>query len=295
VPFTIRWPAGGLDTASGGRDVRVLARATDVLPTLIDLCGLAIDPGVEFDGLSLAGVARGTEERLPDRLTVIQYGHTNQGTSFGLSGHNVAAVLWGRWRLVNGSELYDITSDPGQATDVAATHPDIAARMQDHYARWWGEVGENLEIYQPLTIGAPAENPMRLCSPDWAWAYVDNQHNVRGPVLDSGVWHVQAEREGLYSFALRRWPKESGLPIAAPAPPMKGVDGGWPEGKAMPVASAWLRAGRSEDTAPVPEGAPEVTFRMPLNRGPAQIQSWWFDADGNRLAGAYYLTAERME
>jgi hypothetical protein len=72
------------------------------------------------------------------------------------------------------------------------------------------------------------------------------------------------------------------------------VDGTWPEGKALPVASAWLRAGQSDKSMPVPDGATEVTFQMALDRGPAQIQSWWVDADGNRLAGAYYLTAERL-
>ena len=284
----------GNGTPSAGRDVTGVSRATDVLPTLVDLCGLRVDDGVAFDGVSLAGVARGTEAALPDRMTVVQYGHPNEAPAFGRTGKDVASVLWGRWRLVNGGELYDIAADPGQAHDVAAAHPGVAARMRDHYEAWWDGVGGNLDQYQPLTIGAAEENPMRLCSADWAWAYADNQRNIRGPVLDSGTWHVQAAHAGTYSFTLRRWPEESGLGIAAEAPPLEGVDGGWPAGRAIPAASAWLRAGASDATLPVPEGATEVTFRMPLDVGPAQIQSWWLDAGGRQLAGAYYLTAERL-
>ena len=277
-----------------GRDVPDVTRATDLLPTLVDLCGLQVDEGVEFDGVSLAAVARGTEAALPDRMTVVQYGHPNESPEFGRTAKDVASVLWGRWRLVNGGELYDIAADPGQERNVAAAHPGVAARMRDHYERWWAGVGDNLDRYQPLTIGAAAENPMRLCSADWAWAFADNQRNIRGPAMDSGTWHVQAACAGTYSLTLRRWPEESGLAIAAEAPPLVGVDGGWPAGKAIPAASAWLRAGGSEAILPVPEGATEVTFRMPFDAGPAQIRSWWIDAAGNQLAGAYYLTAQLL-
>ena len=332
VPCLLRWPSGGIGGARGnspppaaaaattgsslpsvanaaagvgavpaagggpaaGRDVPDVARATDLLPTLVDLCRLRVEPGVEFDGVSLAGVARGTEAALPDRMTVVQYGHPNERPDFGRSGKYVAAVLWGRWRLVGGGELYDIAADPGQASDVAAQHPEVAARMRDHYEAWWAGVDGNLETYQPLTVGAAEENPMRLCSADWAWVYADNQRNIRAPVTGSGTWHVHAAHAGTYSFTLRRWPQESCLGIAAPAPPLEGVDGGWPAGNALPAASAWLRAGAAEDTLPVPDGATEVTFRMPLERGPAQIRSWWRDAAGNHLAGAFYLTAERL-
>ena len=287
-----RRAAGGGPPA--GRDVPDVARATDLLPTLVDLCGLRVEPGVEFDGVSLAGAARGSEAALPERMTVVQYGHPNEQPDFGRSGKFVGAVLWGRWRLVGGGELYDIAADPGQAHDVAAQHPGVVARMRDHYEAWWAGVDGNLDTYQPLTIGGAEENPMRLCSADWAWAYADNQRNIRAPVTGSGTWHVDAAHAGTYSFTLRRWPQESGLGIAAPAPPLEGVDGGWPAGNPLPVASAWLRAGTAEDTLPVPDGATEVTFRMPLERGAAQIRSWWIDAAGNHLAGAFYLTAERL-
>ena len=291
---TASWAAGGGPPA--GRDVTDVTRATDLLPTLIDLCETAGRRRAwSSTAWSLAGVARGTEAALPDRMTVVQYGHPNEAPEFGRTAKDVASVLWGRWRLVNGNELYDIAADPGQqAHDVAAAHPGVAARMRDHYEQWWAGVGDNLDRYQPLTIGAAEENPMRLCSADWAWAFADNQPNIRGPVMDSGTWHVQAARAGTYSLTLRRWPEESGLAVAAEAPPLVGVDGGWPAGKAIPAASAWLRAGDSEATLPVPDGAAEVTFRLPLDAGPAQIRSWWIDAQGRQLAGAYYLTAQHL-
>ena len=290
VPFFVRWPEGGV---GGGRDVRGLTRGTDVLPTLIDLCGLQVDDGLTFDGVSLANPLQEGKEPPADRMAVVQYGHLNEGV-YGHTEKNSAAVLWGPWRLVNGVELYNVGTDVGQTQDVAASNPSVVSRMRDYYEGWWAEAGDNLNLYRPLTIGSDQENPMRLCSCDWAWAYADNQSNLRDPVMDSGTWHVDVARDGLYSFTLRRWPEESGLGISASAPVMQGVDGTFPEGVALPVASAWLRAGDDEQTQHVPSGATGVTFRMALVSGPTQVKSWWYDAEGNRLAGAYYLSVERL-
>ena len=55
-----------------------------------------------------------------------------------------------------------------------------------------------------------------------------------------------------------------------------------------------LRMGQAEQALPVGDGATDITFRVALPRGPAQIDIWWHDAAGNRLAGACYLTAERL-
>ena len=290
VPFLVHWPGGGI---RGGRDVRGLARSTDLLPTLIDLCELRTDEGLTFDGVSLAGsMARG-EAPPVDRMAVVQYGHMNDGT-WGYAPEGVAAVLWDRWRLVNGSELYDIGVDPGQTSDVAEHHRDVVDRMKGFYGEWWSEVGENLETYQPLTIGTDHENPMRLCSADWAWVYADNQEGIRGCVMDSGTWHLNVAKAGMYRMTLRRWPRESGLGITSAAPVMQGVDGTLPAGKALPVASAWLQIGTSEQVTDVPTGADAVTFQVALDSGPAQVSSWWRDDEGKPLAGAFYLTAELL-
>ena len=291
VPCFIRWPAAGLE---GGRDVGGVTRGVDILPTLIDLCDLQAPDGWTCDGLSLAAHLRRPDKAVADRMSVVQYGHANEGAGTGFTGRHRAAVMWGRWRLVDGQELYNIGEDPGQQQDMAAANPELVKQLRGQYGAWWDGVNSTLTSYQPLTIGADAENPARLCSCDWAWVYADNQRGMRGPVMDSGTWHVDAARAGLYSFTLRRWPEESGLGISDPAPIMQGVDGSWPAGKALPVASAWLQVGRSEQALPVPPDATAQTFEMAVERGPTTVKSWWRDEEGNQLAGAYYLTAERL-
>ena len=93
--------------------------------------------------------------------------------------------MWQNWRLVNGHELYNVNIDPSQNNDLSTEHPDIVSQLHDHYQAWWDGVGQNLNHYHPLTIGTANENPMRLCSCDWAWVYADNQSNIRGCVTCS--------------------------------------------------------------------------------------------------------------
>jgi arylsulfatase A-like enzyme len=288
VPFFIRWPDGKLE---GGRDIKGVARTTDILPTLIDLCGLEAGEETEFDGFSLTGsIEKGFTP--DDRMAVIQYGHPYKGF-WGYTEKYHSAVLWKTWRLVDGKELYDISSDPGQEKDIAEANPGIVEKMLRHYEEWWEKNGSNLDFHQPITIGSDKENPTRLCSADWAEVYADWPQHIRGCVMDSGVWHVNADRAGEYEFTLMRWPEESKLGISAPAPVLKGVDGELPAGVALPVSKAWLKINDREETLQVPEGASGITFKMNLDKGPARIKSWWYDEKGKTLAGAFYMNVER--
>ena len=51
VPLLMRWPAGGLDS---GRDVGELTANIDMMPTLMELCGLGDPDDLSIDGKSLA-------------------------------------------------------------------------------------------------------------------------------------------------------------------------------------------------------------------------------------------------
>lgn len=290
VPCFFRWPASRI---GGGRDVDSLTRGTDILPTLVDLCGLRTPDGWTCDGYSLGPQIRDPAIPATDRMAVVQYGHANEGT-WGYSTQNTASVLWNSWRLVNGNELYDIRSDPGQERDISGSHPDVVAAMGGYYVEWWDDSRDTLSTYQRIGVGSDSENPVRLCSADWAWVYADNPTGIRGCVMDSGTWHVDVHREGLYRFALRRWPKESGLAVTSPAPEMVGFDGNLPPGVSLPIASAWLEVGETEKTQPVESDATEVVFELPLSPGPAHIRSWWNNEAGEPLTGAFYLSVERV-
>ena len=273
----VRWPDGKLGAP---RDVDALAHVQDILPTLEELCGLDKAKAPKIDGASLAGLLKGTVAALADRMLVVQYGQRPVKDD--------ACVMWDKWRLVLGKELYDLRSDPGQAKDIAAANPEVMKKMQAHYDAWWAGVAKTIDDFVPVSLGAAEENPVTLSSADWANVYCDNMQNVRAGLERNAPWHVRVERDGDYEIALRRWPKEADAAMSAGVPPFMGVDGGLPAGKALPVAKARLQIGGFDGTREVGAGDKECVFRVPRKAGKATLETWLYDAGGKELCGAYF-------
>ncbi len=214
VPFFIHWPEGGF---TGGRDVSPITAHVDVLPTLIDLCGVASPQGVKFDGRSIAPLLRGEDGAWPDRILITDSQRVKDPIKWRQS-----AVMTSQWRLVNQTELYDMREDPGQTTNVAGSHPQVVRRLVNFYEAWWKELEPTFANETAIYLGHPAENPARLTSHDWIttgstpW----NQSHVRQAMngeKNTGYWNVNVVEAGQYEVRLRRWPLETDQPLDASA------------------------------------------------------------------------------
>lgn len=286
VPCFVRWPAGEL---RHGLDIETQAQMQDLLPTLADLCGLEKPRDAAFDGASLAGLLKGTQDRIEDRMLVVQYYQNSLK-------RGDAAVIWDRWRLVRGNALYDIKSDPAQKTNVAAQNPEIAARMSAHYDRWWSGVEARINDFVPSHIGSRAQDSVMLCCSEWQDVRCDGKESVRraqgGP--RGGPWNILVEKDGTYEIELRRWPKEADVPLRSGVPEAKRRVGTEPEGKALPIAAAHISAAGQEFDHPAAPGDKGVTFRVNLKAGKTKLHGWFRDDAGADLCGAYFAYARRQ-
>jgi hypothetical protein len=204
-----------------------------------------------------------------------------------------AAVLWKRWRFLNNKELYDLTSDPTQDRNLADAHPDVVTKMRQHYEKWWADIEPAVNTLSDITIGSDAEPMTRLSAADWQDVFLDQQKQVRHGDSRSGPWGLDVARDGQYTFELRRWPREANVALSAGMPVLKHVDGELPEGTALPIAKAKLRVGESEQTCDVKPEDTFVSFVAPLQKGQTKAQTWFYDANGKVLCGAYYVYVER--
>ena len=204
VPCWIRWPNGALGEP---RDISAPTQNTDLLPTLCDLCGITLPASSPDDdpyrGVSLVPVLQGNRRELPDRMFVVQYGQVLKKFD--------ACIVWGKWRLIQGKELYDVVTDRAQESDVSALNPGVVAAMRDYYERWWAGLEPTLNEFVPISIGAEPQPVVDLTSGDWEGIYADNSGYVReaagGP--SGGHWNLLVDRPGNYEFTLRRWPERS--------------------------------------------------------------------------------------
>ena len=289
VPLFLRWPAGGLDEA---RDVKPLTAHVDVVPTLIDLCGIASPKGVRFDGTSIRALLENNAADWPDRILVTDSQRVKDPIKWRKS-----AVMTSQWRLVNGKELYDMGSDPGQKSNVASGHPEVVARLTAFYDTWWEELLPTFSDATAIYLGHPGENPARLTSHDWIttgstpW----NQGHVRRATngdRNTGFWNVEVIEDGSYTFRLRRWPEEIDMPINASLPPGAAVPGQKAfrvtPGAAIHPTKAMIAIGDQESTKAIDARAKEVSFNLKLKAGKTKLTTQFIGDDGT-IHGAYFV------
>jgi arylsulfatase len=292
VPCWIRWPNGRLGEP---RDIAAPTQNTDLLPTLCELCG--IDPPQReprdelFAGTSLAGLLRGTQQELPDRKLVVQYGQIIKKFE--------SCVIWGRWRLVKGQELYDIEADRAQTKDVASGHADVVAAMRDYYDRWWQAVEPLVNEFVPMSLGAKQQPIVELNSGDWESIYADNTGYVReavgGPT--GGHWHIQVEQAGEYEFTLRRWPEQTGAALGEKYEPSEKSPSNKPNVKTVgfpTIARAKLEIAGVKAEAPADPKSTGVAITARLPTGRTVLKAWFADADNQDLCGAFYVTVKLL-
>ncbi|TWU44236.1 Arylsulfatase precursor [Novipirellula aureliae] len=250
VPFIIRWPDGKVEA---GKSIERLTAHIDILPTFIDLCGLKA-PEIEFDGSSIADLLHGDGSNWPDRALVVESQRVVDPIKWRKS-----AVMTDRWRLVNGKELYDLSSDPMQATDLAAQHPEVVERLRAEYDQFWDDVSSEHDLTSYMVIGSDRSPIVSLSSHDWLIDKLPpwNQGHIKqGAVAEESFWAIEVERDGDYEISLRRWPVEAD----------KGINDGT-YGKAFNYKQARLRIGDVDEIKDIPPGAKEVTFKVTLKKG----------------------------
>ena len=276
VPCFIRWPGDGL---TGPADIDRLTAHVDLLPTLIELCGLKKPRGLKFDGDSIVQLLRGSGKSWPDRTLITDSQRIEHPEKWRKS-----AVMTDRWRLVNGKELYDIKADPVQKNDIASRNPQVVEKLRNDYEGWWADVSQRFDEYCEIIIGTDKHNPTRLMSHDWHAPQVPwNQGAVLSGMQANGFWAVDVERDGMYQFELRRWPKELNAPINEAIP----------GGKAITATEARLKIADADMTVPVSRDARAVTFKIGLKAGKTRLQTWFMDDRGNSR-GAYYVYVKRL-
>jgi len=270
VPCFIRWPAGGI---GGGVDIGRVTAHIDMLPTLIELCGLERPTGVKMDGDSLTPLLKREGKPWPDRTLITD----SQRVEYPIKWRK-SAVMTDRWRLINGKELYDIKANPRQRDDIVDKHREVVAKLRKVYDDWWADTSKRFLEYCEIIVGSDAENPSMLTSHDWHAHGPWNQDSVRQGQKRNSFWAVEVARDGEYEIALRRWPEEVDAPITAAIP----------DGKAISAATARLKIAGVDATKPILKGATAVTFKVKLKAGKTKLQTWFID-DEDEPRGAYYV------
>jgi arylsulfatase A-like enzyme len=170
VPAIVRWTG----TLEGGRVCDELLTSMDLYPTLAGLCGAEVPPDRVIDGLDVSEVWRSPTARSPHE-TFAYY-----------RGNDLEAVRDVRYKLHLSrggrevTELFDLTDDPGETTDVHGSHPPVVERLRaaaDGYRRELGDGRLGIEGGGVRPIGR-VERPSTLTTYDPGHPYFAAEYDL---------------------------------------------------------------------------------------------------------------------
>ena len=127
---------------SEGVDVSALTAHIDMYKTFIELAGVELPSEMQqLDGRSLLPLLKNPNAKWADRELYVHVGRWEakhpQAKDVVSAKFVNCAVRTSRWRFVNNKELYDITADPGETTDVSSSYPEVVAEIRKAYDLWW--------------------------------------------------------------------------------------------------------------------------------------------------------------
>ncbi len=203
VPCFVQWP-GHLP---GKLKVDQIASHIDILPTLLDAAGADSPDNLTIDGVSLLPLLEEKGRYWVDRMIFLQ-------CERGMTPHRYknCAVISERFKLIGYPntfeerdlitsrhnpvlELYDISSDPGETSNLADRHPEILKNLRAAYDNWFDDVKSTRQFSPGLIhVGADAENPVYLCR------YQDATYIDKKPA----GWPLFIERPGKYEVTVNR-------------------------------------------------------------------------------------------
>lgn len=204
VPFFIRWK----DKIPSGLMSSQISAHIDMLPTLVDICGLSLPENLKIDGVSLKNYLFNNQEPFTDRMI---FSHRYHGGKLqAIKG----AVRTQQYRyILNPKEvgLFDMVNDPGQEVNIKGKNPKQYEQLKMAYSEWFSDVSKDWKLESTISCGysefpisklsvveARFTGDLRFHGRGFAGDWIENWVNAN----DSIVWNINCVNDGRYKFTI---------------------------------------------------------------------------------------------
>jgi len=145
VPLIIKIPGG-----PGGKRIEDLAETIDIMPTVLELAGIAVPS--QARGVSLVNLMRGGSVGAPREYIFSELPKKK-------------TIRSKKWKLTEGGtrrRLFDLSRDPGEQIDVLNRNRAIAAKMQTRLKQWEASLPDYQDQEYPFDPGIGREMQERI-------------------------------------------------------------------------------------------------------------------------------------
>lgn len=138
VPLIIRWPA----QVKAGQSIDTPAYSPDLLPTVIAAADSQLPSDHVIDGQNLLPVLQGQAQNGPALNRPLFWHYPHYGNQGGAPG---SAIRVGDYKLIewsedNRQELFNVSIDEGEQTDLSTSMPEKVAELAGQLKLWREEV-----------------------------------------------------------------------------------------------------------------------------------------------------------
>ncbi|MFI4911888.1 MAG: arylsulfatase [Sedimentisphaeraceae bacterium JB056] len=130
VPCFVHWKG----VTNPDAVIHQIAANIDIMPTILEICGVS-DSSLELDGVSLMPLLTGGKFEYTDRALCFKFQRAAVPDKWTNS-----CIREQDLKLVNGNELYNITQDAGERSDISGQYPDQVERLREKYSLWFDDV-----------------------------------------------------------------------------------------------------------------------------------------------------------
>ena len=124
VPFLVSWPK----RIKSGQVSSVPVTSLDIFATVVDVAGGVMPSNTTFDSKSMVPLLLGKTDK------------PNHQTLFWQQKKDEWSLRHQNWKLVKpkkgGPELYNLSTDLSETTNLASKHPDVVRKLQGLYEDW---------------------------------------------------------------------------------------------------------------------------------------------------------------
>ena len=136
VPFIVYW---NKKVKPGSVSSQVTVN-TDIFPTLLDIAGIPKMPEAHKDGLSIIKALKGKKN-----IERTLFWHSPVGRPNSTGDENCSAIRVGDYKLIDfydqdKVELYQLSQDPYETSNIAFSEPDIAQNLLEELNQWKKEI-----------------------------------------------------------------------------------------------------------------------------------------------------------
>lgn len=199
-PCILRYPG----TFEKGSTIETVTAHIDLLPTIIDFCGIDLPEALDIDGKSMLPLVNGEQqEAFMDRNIYEQWGR-----QFPERYKNIS-VRKGFYKLIGNAsydanladfELYETNADPFETNNIAAENLELVNQLKSELDEWFSqEVIENGNPKRQFLVLDPDQEEKLILTrneakgPPEIW-WNDNQY---------GYWDVDVVKSGYYDIKIQ--------------------------------------------------------------------------------------------